>query len=130
MKNILYAKNVRKHFLHPKNTGKIKNAEAVALVTNPICSDTMKVYLKIKNDRIKDAKFETMGCAAAIASSDVACDIAKGKTLKQAMKISKKDILKVLGGLPPEKVHCSMLGQDALHNAVKKYMKSKENKKA
>jgi nitrogen fixation NifU-like protein len=118
-----YTENVMKHFLNPKNMGEIKNADSTAQVTNPICSDTMKVYLKIKNNKIIDAKFQTMGCAAAIASSDVACDLAKGKTLKQAETISKDKILKALGGLPSEKKHCSLLGQDALKKAIKNYRK-------
>jgi len=125
MEKTEYTKNVMKHFLHPKNMGGIKNADAISMVTNPICSDTMKVYLKIRNNKIINAKFQTMGCAAAIASSDIACEIANGKTLKQAQKITKNDILKKLGGLPKEKIHCSMLGQDALHSAIKNYLKKK-----
>ena len=118
-----YTKKVMKHFLHPKNMGEIKDADAIGKVTNPVCSDTMKIYLKIdkKNNKIKDAKFQTMGCAAAIASSDMTCELARGKTLKEALKINNKNILKNLGGLPCEKEHCSLLGEDALKNAISNY---------
>jgi len=116
-----YTKNVMKRFLHPKNMGEIKNADAVGEVGNMKCGDVMKVYLKIKDDKIKDIKFQTLGCVAAIASTDAVCDIAKGKTLKQAVKISKKDILAELGGLPSVKVHCSVLGEEAIKDAIKNY---------
>jgi NifU-like protein involved in Fe-S cluster formation len=126
-KNIDYTDKVRKHFLKPKFMGEMKNPSSVALVINPYCGDSMKVYLKIgkteknKDEIIKDARFQTLGCCAAIASSDVACKLIKGKTLKSAKKITKKDILHELGGLPPVKVHCSLLGQDAIRKAIKNY---------
>jgi len=130
--NLEYSKEVMKRFLHPKNMGVIKNADAIGQVINPICKDTMKVYLKIDKKNkgkgigksiIKDVKFQTIGCAAAISSSDVACELVKGKTLSQAKKISKKDILKKLGGLPPQKIHCSLLGEDAIKKAIENYKK-------
>lgn len=121
--------------MYPKFMGEIKDAEAVAQITNPYCGDTMKVYLKIKKDKktgkekIIDAKFQTMGCGAAIASSDVTCELARGKTIQQASEITKEKILKKLGGLPAAKVHCSLLGQDALHLAIKNYeLKAKKIK--
>jgi len=123
--NSEYSKKVMKHFFHPKNMGEIKNPEAVGDIRNPICNDTMKVFLRIKDNRIKDIKFKTMGCAAAIASSDITCELAKGKTLEKAKEISKKDILKKLGGLPRLKEHCSLLGEGALKQAIENYEKSK-----
>ncbi len=119
-----YSKKVIQHFQHPHNQGVIKCADAIGQVGNPVCGDIMKIYLKVKNDKIDDIKFETLGCAAAIAVSSALTDIAKGKTLKQALKIKKDDIVKDLGGLPAIKIHCSMLGVEALHQAIEKYRKS------
>jgi len=126
----MYPKKVLKHFMHPNNLGKIKNADGVGEVTNPQCGDTTKVYIKVdkKKDKeiIKDIKFETLGCAAAIATSSVATTLVKGKSLDYAKKLSSKDILKELdGGLPKPKVHCSLLALDALKNAIKDYEKKK-----
>lgn len=123
-----YSKKVIEHFKNPHNQGRIKNADAVGQVGNPTCGDVMKIYLKVgKNNQgeeiIKDIKFETLGCAAAISVSSALTDIAKGKTLPDALKIKKDDIVKDLGGLPPVKVHCSMLGVEALHQAIEKYNK-------
>lgn len=129
MTNADYTKKVMKHFLKPKYMGKIDNADAVGQVGNSACGDIMKVYLKINKNKksnedfIKDIKFQTMGCVAAIASSDAVCEIAKGKTLKQALKINKNDILKKLGSLPSVKHHCSILGEEALQKAIKAYEK-------
>jgi nitrogen fixation NifU-like protein len=125
-----YNKKVINKFLHPKNMGEIKNADAVGEVGNMKCGDVMKVYLKIKDNKIKDIKFQTLGCVAAIASTDVVCDLAKGKSLSEAKKISKKEILKKLGGLPGIKVHCSVLGEEAIRDAVKNYReKPRQSKK-
>ncbi len=123
-----YSKKVIEHFRNPHNQGRLKNADAVGQVGNMACGDVMKIYLKIiKNksgDRIiKDIKFETLGCAAAISVSSALTDMAKGKTLEQALKITKDQIVKDLGGLPPVKVHCSMLGVEALQQAIDKYNK-------
>lgn len=128
---MIYSKKVIEHFQKPRNQGKIKNADAVGQAGNPVCGDMMKIYLRIgkkqktKNKKqdliIKDIKFETLGCAAAIAVSSALTDIAKGKTLDEASKITKDDIVKNLGGLPPLKIHCSMLGLEALHKAIKDY---------
>jgi nitrogen fixation NifU-like protein len=119
----IYSNKVIKHFKNPHNQGVIKNADAVGEAGNPACGDVMKIYLKInrKQDFIKDIKFETLGCAAAIAVSSAMTDIVKGKTLDEAMKIKKDEIVKSLGGLPPLKIHCSMLGLEALHKAIKEY---------
>jgi len=116
-----YSKKVIEHFRNPHNQGVIKNADAIGKVGNPVCGDILKIYLKIKDDAIKDIKFETLGCAAAIAVSSVLTDRAKGKTLDEALKIKKDDTVKDLGGLPPIKIHCSMLGVDALQQAIKNY---------
>ena len=139
-----YSKKVIQHFKNPHNQGVIKNADAIGKVGNPVCGDILKIYLKIKptpnssprkkRDRqegnlgasvIKDIKFETLGCAAAIAVSSVLTDRAKGKTLDEALKITKDQIVKDLGGLPYVKIHCSMLGVEALHKAIEGYKNNK-----
>ena len=119
----MYSKKVIQHFTNPHNYGKIKPADGVGKVGNPICGDRMKVYLKIdkKKNIIKDIKFETLGCAAAIATSSMITDLAKGKSLDEAMKITNKDVAESLEGLPPLKMHCSNLAADALHNAIEDY---------
>jgi len=116
-----YSKKVIDHFKNPRNQGVIKNADAIGKVGNPVCGDVMKIYLKIKGNKIEDIKFETLGCAAAIAVSSALTDMVKGKTLNQALKLTKDKIVKDLGGLPAPKVHCSMLGVEALHEAIKNY---------
>ncbi|MDP2736856.1 MAG: iron-sulfur cluster assembly scaffold protein [bacterium] len=133
-----YSKKVIEHFKNPHNQGSIKNADAIGQVGNPSCGDVMKIYLKVgkpasakatarqvkKGENIiEDIKFETLGCAAAISVSSALTDMAKGKTFGQALKITKDQIVKNLGGLPPIKVHCSMLGVEALHQAIEKYNK-------
>lgn len=123
--SFIYSDKVLSHFKHPHNQGVIKNADAVAQVGNPVCGDIMKMYLKIADNKIKDIKFETLGCAAAIAVSSAVTDIAKGKTLEQALAIKKDDVIKDLGGLPAVKVHCSMLGVEALHLAINNYKNKK-----
>jgi len=128
-----YTKEVIKRFTHPKNFGEIKNADGVGKVGNPRCGDLMKLYLKIekKNGRevIKDIKFHTLGCAAAIATSDMACDLVKGKTLKEVLKIDYQKIIKALGDLPPIKIHCSVLAREGLKAAIENYEKRKSKKK-
>ena len=123
-----YNKEVMNRFLHPKHSGKIKNPDVVGRINNDMCGDLMEVYLKInqKNKKIEDIKFQTLGCAAAIASSDVLCELAKGKTLSQAKKIDNKKIIKKLHGLPNIKLHCSVLGARTLRKAIDDYEK-KEN---
>ena len=118
---MIYTDKVMEHFKNPHNQGSLPDADAVGQEGNPVCGDVMKVYLKIKNDVIVDIKFETLGCAAAIAVSSAMTDMAKGKTLDEVMAMTKDDIVADLGGLPVQKVHCSMLGVDALHQAIKKY---------
>ncbi|MCK4799816.1 Fe-S cluster assembly scaffold protein NifU [Candidatus Parcubacteria bacterium] len=121
----MYTKKVIQHFTNPHNNGKIEKADAIGEAGNPICGDLMKIYLRINKDIIKDIKFETLGCATAIATSSMITDLAKGKTLIEAMKINNKDVAESLEGLPPIKMHCSNLAADALHDAIKKYKAKK-----
>lgn len=129
---MIYTKQVIKHFKNPHNQGEIKNADAIGQVGNPACGDVMKIYLKIdpkgtkqKNESIiKQIKFETLGCAAAIAVSSALTDRIKGLSISDALKINKDDIVNDLGGLPAPKIHCSMLGLEALHEAINKYQKN------
>jgi len=121
--NIDYNKTVLEHFRNPRNMGEMKNPDAEAAVGNPSCGDVMKIMLKIKEDKIEDVKFQTMGCAAAIASSSMLTELAKGKILKEAKKITNKDVAEALGQLPPIKIHCSNLAADALQKAIGNYKK-------
>lgn len=121
-----YSKNVMKHFTRPHNQGSIKSPDGIGLVGNPKCGDIMRVYIKVAKNKkgeeiIKDIKFETLGCGAAIATSSMATDIAKGKTLDEALKITNKLVADELGGLPSVKMHCSNLAADALHKAIEDY---------
>ena len=119
----MYSKKVLQHFTHPKFFGKIKNPDAIGTAGNPRCGDLLTLYLKIdeKTKKIKEIKFETLGCAAAIAASDMICQLAKGKNLHQVMNISFKDVSKELGVLPPVKIHCAHLVTEALRDAIDKY---------
>jgi nitrogen fixation NifU-like protein len=118
-----------KHFKNPKYVKKLKNPDAVGEVGNIRCGDIMRLELKIdkKTQKIKDIGFQTFGCPSAVASSDVACELAKGKTIKEAKKLSKDDIVKKLGGMPPIKIHCSILGIQALNKAIEDYEKKSQN---
>jgi len=118
----LYTKKVLETFKNPHNYGKIKNADGIGKVGNIVCGDVMWLYIKVdKNEIIKDIKFETFGCVAAISTSSIITDLVKGKTIKQALKITKDDVIKSLGGLPKIKYHCSVLAVDALIEAVYDY---------
>ena len=117
----MYTKEVLKRFKNPKFVGEIKDADAIGEVGNPRCGDVMKIFLKIEKDTIKDIRFLTYGCPAAISSSEALCELAKNKTLKDALKITHKDIVKKLGDLPSIKQHCSVLGAEALQKAIKNY---------
>lgn len=124
-----YSKKVLEHFTRPHNQGVIKNPDGVGSVGNPQCGDIMKIYIKVKKNKgkevIEDIKFETLGCAAAVATSSMVTDLAKGKTLGEASKITRKDVAEELEGLPPVKMHCSNLAADALQEAIKNYKEKK-----
>ncbi|MFH0836202.1 MAG: iron-sulfur cluster assembly scaffold protein [Candidatus Micrarchaeota archaeon] len=113
-----YSYKVMKHFQHPKNVGEIKDADARGFVGNPVCGDTMTITLKVNNGKIADIKFKSFGCVSAIAASSALTELAKGKTLAEARKISKQDVADYLGGLPPIKIHCSILAVEALNKAL------------
>ena len=117
-----YTKKVLDHFKNPRNFGEMKNPDVEVMVGNPTCGDVIKLGLKIKNNKIKDIKFQTMGCAAAIATSSMMTVLVKGKSLKEAEKLTPKDIAKALGNLPAIKFHCSTLGITALKKAIKQYL--------
>jgi nitrogen fixation NifU-like protein len=109
--------------------GEIADADGVGTVGNPVCGDLMTIYIKVKDDRIQDVKFKTFGCGAAIATSSMITELAKGKTLEESMRITRADVANNLGGLPPIKMHCSNLAADGLHEAIKDYLKRKEEVK-
>ena len=122
-----YSKEVMDHFTAPRNVGEINNADGMGEIGNPTCGDMMTFYIKVKDNILEDIKFKTFGCGAAIAVSSMVSEMAKGKTLDEALKITNKDVAKELGGLPKNKLHCSNLGADALHAAIEDY-KKKQNK--
>jgi nitrogen fixation NifU-like protein len=122
----MYSEKVMEHFRNPQNMGEIPDADGVGTVGNPVCGDLMTMYIKIKDNRIADIKFKTFGCGAAIATSSMTTEMAKGKTLEEAMKISRANVAEELGGLPPVKMHCSNLAADALHAAIEDYYKKQK----
>ena len=117
----LYTETVMDHFTHPRNVGEIPDANGVGEVGNAKCGDIMKMYLKIKDDRIEDAKFETFGCGSANASSSMATELIKGKTVDEALAVTNKQVVDALGGLPAYKLHCSVLAEESIKAAVKDY---------
>ncbi len=117
----MYSDIVLDHFMHPRNVGEIPDADGVGSVGNPICGDMMTFYIKVKDGRIEDVKFKTFGCGAAIAVSSIVTEMVKGKTLEEAKAITKQQIAEQLGGLPPQKMHCSNLGTEALAEAIADY---------
>ena len=119
----MYSKKVLDHFQHPRNLGKIDDADGVGEVGNPVCGDIMKLYIKVKDNKIADIKFETLGCGAAIATSSMITELAKGKTIEEALKLTRNDVANELDGLPPIKMHCSNLAAEALHKAILDYQK-------
>lgn len=125
----MYSKKVIQHFQHPKNMGKMENPDAVGEVGNPRCGDVMKIYLKVKDNVIKDISFETMGCVAAISTSSMITEMAKGKTLEKAEKISYNDVAEKLGQLPKIKLHCADLAVLTLRKAIENYRKLAGGKK-
>ena len=117
----LYTETVMDHFTHPRNVGEIPDADGVGEVGNAKCGDIMKMYLKIKDNRIEDAKFETFGCGSAIASSSMATEMIKGKTIDEALAVTNRQVVDALGGLPAHKLHCSVLAEESIKAAVKNY---------
>lgn len=119
----MYSEKVIDHFRNPRNVGEIENADGIGEVGNAVCGDIMKIFIRVKDDRIEDIKFKTFGCAAAIATSSMITELVKGKTLKEAYNVTRDDVAKSLDGLPPAKLHCSNLASDALKKAIEDYWK-------
>ncbi|MGE5494982.1 MAG: Fe-S cluster assembly scaffold protein NifU [Burkholderiales bacterium] len=122
----MYSEKVMEHFASPHNVGELKDANAIGEVGNAQCGDIMRMYLRIEDDVIKDASFKTFGCCAAIASSSVATDMIKGKTIEEALALKNSDVVEALDGLPPIKIHCSVLAEEAIKSAIENY---RENQK-
>ena len=120
----MYSEKVMDHFEHPRNVGEIADANGVGTVGNAKCGDIMRMYLKVENGIIEDVKFKTFGCGAAIATSSMATEMVKGKTLKEALALTNKAVAEALDGLPPVKMHCSLLAEEAIHAAVEDYLKN------
>ncbi|MCM8801615.1 MAG: Fe-S cluster assembly scaffold protein NifU [Candidatus Omnitrophica bacterium] len=116
-----YTEKVMEHFMHPRNVGEIPDADGVGTVGNPVCGDVMRMYIKIKDNIITEAKFKTFGCGSAIATSSMVTEMVKGKTIEEALKISNRAVAEALGGLPPIKMHCSVLAEQALKKALADY---------
>jgi nitrogen fixation protein NifU and related proteins len=125
----IYSEKVMEHFQNPRNVGEIKDADGIGEVGNPICGDIMKIYIKVKDDKIVDCKFKTFGCGAAIATSSMVTEMVKGKSIDEALKISNKVVAEALGGLPAIKMHCSNLAADGLYKAIEDYKKKSKTKK-
>jgi len=124
----VYSEKVMDHFANPRNVGEIPDADGIGKVGNPQCGDVMWLYIKVKDDIITDIKFKTFGCGAAIATSSMITEMARGKTLEEAKRISRQDVADSLDGLPPQKLHCSNLAADALREAIKDYEAKKSGK--
>jgi len=122
----MYTEKVMEHFKNPRNMGEIPDADGVGTVGNPVCGDLMTIYIKVKDNHLVDIKFKTFGCGAAVATSSMVTELAKGKTLEEALKITRADVADELGGLPPIKMHCSNLAADALHAAIEDYYKKQK----
>jgi len=123
-----YSEKVIEEFMNPKNMGKIEDADGIGKVGNPVCGDVMWIYIKVKDNRIVDIKFQTFGCVAAIATSSKVTQLVKGKTVEEALKITNKAVAEALDGLPPIKMHCSLLAEEGLKAAIEDYIQ-KQNKK-
>lgn len=121
----MYSEKVMEHFRNPRNMGEILDADGTGTVGNPVCGDMMTIYIKVRDKRLDDIKFKTFGCGAAIATSSMITELAKGKTLAEAMKITRTNVANALDGLPPIKMHCSNLAADALRAAIEDYYKKK-----
>ena len=124
----MYSEKVMEHFSNPRNVGEIEDADGVGTVGNPVCGDLMTIYIKVKDNVIEDIKFKTFGCGAAIATSSMVTEMAKGKTLEEALEITRNDVADALEGLPPVKMHCSNLASEGLRAAIEDYRKKKKKK--
>ncbi len=122
----MYNETVIEHFINPRNVGEIEDADGVGEVGSPQCGDIMKIFLKVEDNIIKDIKFKTFGCASAIASSSIMTEMVKGRTLEEALALTNKDVVDALGGLPPAKVHCSVLAEQAIRAAIEDYRSKKK----
>jgi nitrogen fixation NifU-like protein len=118
----MYTEKVMEYFSNPKNMGEVENPDGVGIVGNPVCGDVMKITIKVENGRLADVRFKTLGCAAAIATSSITTEMAIGRTLEEALHISRQQVAQELGGLPPNKMHCSNLAAQGLHKAIKDYL--------
>jgi len=125
----IYSKKVMDHFMNPRNVGEIENPDGMGEVGNPICGDMMTFFIKVKDNRLEDVKFKTFGCGAAIAVSSMVSEMAKGKTLEEAMKLTPRSVADELEGLPKQKFHCSNLGAQALNKAIQDYLGRKKKAK-
>jgi nitrogen fixation NifU-like protein len=125
----LYSEKVMDHFKNPRNVGEIENPDGIGHVGNPVCGDIMELYIKVNDGIIVDAKFKTFGCGAAIATSSIVTELVKGKNIKEALKISNKAVTEALDGLPPLKMHCSVLAEEALRSAIEDYLARQKLKK-
>lgn len=122
-----YSEKVVEHYTNPRNVGKIENASGIGEVGNPVCGDIMKMFIKVENNIIVDVKFKTFGCGAAISTSSISTEMIKGKTIEETLKLKNTDVVNSLGGLPPVKLHCSVLAEEAIHEAIADYYR-KEGK--
>jgi nitrogen fixation NifU-like protein len=122
----MYSEKVMEHFRNPRNMGEIPDPDGIGTVGNPVCGDMMTIHIRVKGNRIDDIKFKTFGCGAAIATSSMVTELAKGKTLEEAMKIARADVADALDGLPSVKMHCSNLAADALHAAIEDYYRKRK----
>ena len=118
----LYSEKVMEHFRNPRNVGEMENPDGIGYVGNPVCGDIMELYIKVKDGNIVDAKFKTFGCGAAIATSSMVTEMVKGKSIEEALKISNRTVAEALDGLPPVKMHCSVLAEEALKSAIEDYL--------
>lgn len=124
----MYSEKVMEHFANPRNVGEMKNPDGIGYVGNPVCGDIMELYIRVENDVITDAKFKTFGCGAAIATSSMVTELVKGKNIEEALQISNRAVAEALGGLPPVKMHCSVLAEEALQSAINDYLSKKEKR--
>ena len=123
-----YSEKVLEHFRNPRNVGELENPDGVGIEGNPVCGDLMEIHIKVEDDRITDIRFKTFGCGSAIATSSMVTEMARGKTLDEALEISRQDVADELDGLPKQKMHCSNLAADALHKAIEDYRKKQAEK--